>query len=70
VDRSDDLLEEPLFVNGVFIRRWDELAPLPHTDTTDAPRRRAGRRWLRVPAAVPAPRLPQTLRWERQPAGD
>jgi hypothetical protein len=70
VDRSDDLLEEPLFVNGAFIRRWDELAPLPQADTTDAPRRRAGRRWLRVPAAVPAPRLPQTLRWERQPAGD
>jgi hypothetical protein len=68
--RPDDLLEEPLYMNGAFIRRWDELADLPRSDAAEAPRRRAGRGWLRTAVAVPAPRLPQTLRWEREPADD
>jgi hypothetical protein len=68
--RPDDLLEEPLYMNGVLIRRWDELAELPRDDAAGAPPRRAGRGWLRIPGDVPAPRPPQTLRWERQPAGD
>jgi hypothetical protein len=68
--RPDDLLEEPLYVNGAFIRRWDEFAELPQADAAGASRRRAGRGWLRNPADVPAPRLPRTLRWEREPAGD
>jgi len=29
VDPSDDLLEEPLFLDGVAIRRWSDLARLP-----------------------------------------
>jgi hypothetical protein len=66
--RPDDLLEEPLYVNGAFIRRWDEFAALPRPDAAGAPRRRVGRARLRIPGDVPAPRLPQTLRWEREPA--
>ncbi len=68
--RPDDLLEEPLYVNGVFIRRWDEFAELPRAEAADEPRRRAGRGWRRTRGDVPAPRLPGMLRWEREPAGD
>lgn len=32
MDRPDDLLEEPLFVNGLFVRRWADLAPLLRID--------------------------------------
>jgi hypothetical protein len=67
--RPDDLLEEPLYVNGVLIRRWDELADPRRPDAAVPPRRR-GRGWLRIPEDVPAPRLPQTLRWESQPTAE
>ena len=66
----DDLLEEPLFLNGAFVRRWDDLAELPRADAVAPLRRRPGRGWLRITRAVPAPRLPRTLRWEREPSGD
>ena len=68
--RPDDLLEEPLYVNGAFIRRWDEFAELARADAPEAPHRQARQGWLRIPGEVPAPRVPQTLRWERQPTGD
>jgi hypothetical protein len=70
VDRPDEMLEEPLFVHGAFIRRWDEFAQLPRADTADAPRRQARTGWLRIRGDVPTPRLPQTVRWEREPAVD
>ena len=70
MERYDDLLEEPLYVNGAFIRRWAEFAELPRADAVATPRRRTGRGRLRIPGDVPTPRLPQTLRWEREPSGD
>ena len=29
MDASDELLEEPLFLNGIAIRRWSDLARVP-----------------------------------------
>ncbi|CAA9247350.1 MAG: hypothetical protein AVDCRST_MAG57-1855 [uncultured Blastococcus sp.] len=29
MDLSDELLEEPLYLNGVTIRRWSDLARVP-----------------------------------------
>lgn len=70
MDRTDDLLDEPLYVNGTLIRRWAEFALLPRPDASGAPRRTVRRGWLGVPADVPTPRMPRTLRWESEPAGD
>ena len=44
----DDLLEEPLFLNGVLIRRWDEFARLARPDGA-------------VAGDVPVPRTPGAL---------
>ncbi len=69
MDRSDELLEEPLYVNGTFIRRWDEFALLPRPDA-GAPRRPARGAWPGARGIVPTPRMPATLRWDREPAAD
>ncbi|MGY1755191.1 hypothetical protein [Blastococcus sp. SYSU D01042] len=69
MDRSDELLEEPLYLHGAFVRRWDQLARLPRPDAA-VPDRPVRRGWPRLRAAVPAPRMPQTLRWAREPADD
>ncbi len=29
MERPDDLLDEPLYIDGVLVRRWDDLARLP-----------------------------------------
>ena len=46
--RPDDLLEEPLFVNGALVRRWDEFARLARPDGA-------------VAGDVPVPRTPGAL---------
>lgn len=36
MERADDLLEEPLYIAGTFVRRWDEFPRLPRpADTGD-----------------------------------
>lgn len=54
MERPDDLLEEPLFIGGSFVRRWTDLARLPRPD--DA--RDGGPRQLRH-RALPHPRVPE-----------
>jgi hypothetical protein len=42
VDPYDELLEEPLFLDGIAIRRWSDLArvPRPRDASSDRPNRR------------------------------
>lgn len=72
MDRLDELLEEPLYMNGAFVRRWDELARLPRPDAggSGAPSRPARGARPGIWGSVPRPRVPQSLRWEREPAVD
>jgi hypothetical protein len=43
MDASDELLEEPLFLDGIAIRRWSDVARLPRPVGSDqAPRRELG----------------------------
>ena len=49
MDRPDDLLEEPLYIDGAFVRRWDEFPRLPRVADT-------GRA---VPRAVPLGDVPR-----------
>jgi hypothetical protein len=37
VDPSDELLEEPLFLDGIAIRRWSDLARLPRPRVEASP---------------------------------
>ncbi|RBY74427.1 hypothetical protein DQ239_19865 [Blastococcus sp. TF02-09] len=53
MEQPDDLLEEPLYIDGTFIRSWADLARLTPPEA-GAPIRRA--RWRDVRADVPAPR--------------
>ena len=54
----DDLLEEPLFLHGAFIRTWAEFARLPRPDEADDPRTPAvpGAALYAARGAVPQPR--------------
>ena len=58
--RPDDLLEEPLFLNGAFIRRWDDFARLPRPDG-GIPGRAPGDLSSGRHADVPTPRTPAAL---------
>ncbi len=61
--RPDDLLEEPLFLNGALIRRWDEFARLARPDGA-VDDRVPGRGTAGSPAGqgdVPVPRTPGAL---------
>jgi hypothetical protein len=53
VDPYDELLEEPLFLDGIAIRRWSDLARLPRPREEAIPER-----WNRWTAPDPDPVTP------------
>jgi hypothetical protein len=54
VDTPDELLEEPLFLDGIAIRRWSDLARLPRPERFDGSER--ARHHLPGSGTVPSPR--------------
>jgi hypothetical protein len=73
VDGPDELLEEPLLLNGAFIRRWDEFARLPRPDDAQGavlPGRTPGGPSPAGHDDVPTPRTPGTQDWAAGPGAD
>ena len=73
VDGPDELLDEPLLLNGAFIRRWDEFARLPRPDDTGGVDLLGRSPDGGSPAGhgdVPTPRTPGPLERAPEPAAD
>jgi hypothetical protein len=73
VDGPDELLDEPLLLNGAFIRRWDEFSRLPRPDDTGGAgllSRKPDGGTAVGHGDVPAPRTPAPFERAGEPADD